>query len=81
MMAAELTTCRIPEDLTSLVLTGGYFMACTTFYEWGFGVPSHQFLFSLFLLPPPDIQSSGRVVKSTVLSEERYRRIAPHVHG
>jgi hypothetical protein len=48
MMAAERTTCRVPEDPASLVLTGGYVMACSMFYERRFGVPSHQFLRSLF---------------------------------
>jgi hypothetical protein len=26
---------------------GGYVVACAAFYEWGFSVPSHQFLRSL----------------------------------
>jgi hypothetical protein len=30
----------VPVDPASLALTGGYIVACTTFYEWGFGVPS-----------------------------------------
>jgi hypothetical protein len=37
----------VPEDPTSTVLVGGYIVPCTTFYEQGFGVPSHQFLHSL----------------------------------
>jgi hypothetical protein len=36
-----------PEDPASPVPAGGYIMACTMFYERGFGVPSHQFLHSL----------------------------------
>jgi hypothetical protein len=47
MIAAKLATCRVPEDPTSHVPTGGYVVACTAFYERGFGVPSHRFLRSL----------------------------------
>jgi hypothetical protein len=47
MMAAELTTCRVPEDPASPILGGWYVMACVVFYEWGFSVPSHHFLHSL----------------------------------
>jgi hypothetical protein len=42
MMAVELVTCRIPEDTASLIQAGGYIMACTTFYEWGFGLLAHR---------------------------------------
>jgi hypothetical protein len=37
----ELATCHAPEDPTSLSPAGGYVMVCTTFYERGYGVPSH----------------------------------------
>jgi hypothetical protein len=47
MTAVELATCHVPEDPASRAPAGGYVVACTTFYEWGFGVPSHQFLCSL----------------------------------
>jgi hypothetical protein len=47
MIMAELATCRVPEDPASPALVGGYVVACTAFNEWGFGVPSHQFLCSL----------------------------------
>jgi hypothetical protein len=47
MVVAELATCHVPEDYTSPALAGGYIVACTTFYEQGFGVPSHRFLQSL----------------------------------
>jgi hypothetical protein len=40
MMAAELMTCHVPEDPASPVQVRGYVMACTVFYERGFGVPS-----------------------------------------
>jgi hypothetical protein len=33
MIAAELATCRMPKDLASPAPTGGYIMACSTFYE------------------------------------------------
>jgi hypothetical protein len=41
MMVVELATCRVPEGPTTLMPTGGYMVACATFYEQGFGVPSH----------------------------------------
>jgi hypothetical protein len=41
VMAAELTTCRVPEDPSSLVQAGGYVVACTTFYKRGFHVLAH----------------------------------------
>jgi hypothetical protein len=47
MTAVELATCRVPDDHACPILAGGYIMACTTFYERGFGVPSHRFLHSL----------------------------------
>jgi hypothetical protein len=47
MTAAELATYRVSEDPTSPASVGGYVVACTTFYEWRFGVPSHRFLCSL----------------------------------
>jgi hypothetical protein len=40
MMAAELMTCHVPEDLASPVPVGGYVVAYVAFYERGFGVPS-----------------------------------------
>jgi hypothetical protein len=33
MTAAELATCRVPEDPTSPVLAGGYVVVCLAFYE------------------------------------------------
>jgi hypothetical protein len=47
MTVMELATCCKPEDPTSPVQAGGYVMACTVFYERGFGVPSDRFLCSL----------------------------------
>jgi hypothetical protein len=40
MTAVELATCCVPEDPVFPALAGGYVMACTTFYEQGFGAPS-----------------------------------------
>jgi hypothetical protein len=40
-------TYRVHEDTASPTPAEGYVMACTTFYDRGFGVPSHQFLRSL----------------------------------
>jgi hypothetical protein len=47
MTTAEFATYRVPKDPTSPAPVGGYVVACMTFYEWGFGVPSHRFLRSL----------------------------------
>jgi hypothetical protein len=47
MTAAESTTYRVPKDLASPILVGGYIMVCVMFYEQGFGVSSHRFLCSL----------------------------------
>jgi hypothetical protein len=33
MIAAELATCRVPEDPASPALAGGCVMACVAFYE------------------------------------------------
>jgi hypothetical protein len=41
MIVAELATCRVSDDPTSPVLVGGYIVACASFYERGFSVPSH----------------------------------------
>jgi hypothetical protein len=41
MTAAELTTCRVPEDPASPVPARGHVMACMVFYEREFGVPSY----------------------------------------
>jgi hypothetical protein len=47
MTAMELATYLVPEDPASPTPAGGYIVACMTFYERGFSVPSHQFLHSL----------------------------------
>jgi hypothetical protein len=47
MMVAELAACRVPEDPASPIQAGGYVVACTAFYEWGFDLLAHQFIRSL----------------------------------
>jgi hypothetical protein len=47
MMAAELMTCCVPEDLAFPVPIEGYMVSFVAFYERGFGTPSHRFLCSL----------------------------------
>jgi hypothetical protein len=43
-MAVELVTCRVPMDPVSPMPAEGYVVSFMTFYERGFGVPSHRFL-------------------------------------
>jgi hypothetical protein len=45
--ALEMATYHVPQNATSPVPVGEYVMACVVFYEWGFVVPSHPFLYSL----------------------------------
>jgi hypothetical protein len=47
MTAVELATCHVHRDPISPAPVEGYMVAFMTFYEWGFDVPSHQFLRSL----------------------------------
>jgi hypothetical protein len=47
MIVVELATCYVPVDPASPPPVGGYVVACVTFYERGFGVPSQRFLRSL----------------------------------
>jgi hypothetical protein len=47
MMAAELVTCRVPKDPMPPALAEVYMVSFMVFYEWGFGVPTHRFLYSL----------------------------------
>jgi hypothetical protein len=44
MSGVELATCRVPTDPASPAPVAGYVIACSSFYERGFGVPSHRFL-------------------------------------
>jgi hypothetical protein len=43
----DVMTCACPRIPHPPFRWGGCVMACTEFYEWGFGVPSHPFLYSL----------------------------------
>jgi hypothetical protein len=82
MTAVKLVTYRVPEDPASPVSAAGYMVACTTFYERGFGVPSHQFLCSLlqfyamklYHLTPSGILS----IVAFVTLGEAYMGIKPH---
>jgi hypothetical protein len=47
MTVAELAACRVPEDPTFPMPVEGYMVSLVAFYEWGFGMPSHRFLYSL----------------------------------
>jgi hypothetical protein len=47
MSAVELVACWVPEDPAFPTPTEGYMVSFTDFYEWGFGMPPHQFLLSL----------------------------------
>jgi hypothetical protein len=47
MTMIELATCGVPENPAFPVPAGGNVVECVTFYEQGFGVPSHRFLCSL----------------------------------
>jgi hypothetical protein len=81
MAVAALVTCCMPEDPTSPFM-GGYIMACTAFYEWWFGVPSHQFLYSLLQLYGLELHHltpSGTLHKETFVTlYESYMGIEPH---
>jgi hypothetical protein len=47
MTAAEFATCLVPTCPISLAPAKGFIVVCATFCEWGFGLPSHRFLYSL----------------------------------
>jgi hypothetical protein len=82
MIVAELATCCVPEDPTSPVLVRGYVVACPTFYEGGFGVPSHRFLLSLlhlYVLELHHLAPLGILQMSTFVTLcEAYIGIEPH---
>jgi hypothetical protein len=44
LTVAELATCRVPTDPASPASVRGYVVACSAFYERGFGAPSHRLL-------------------------------------
>jgi hypothetical protein len=80
----ELVTCCVPVDPSFSVPVGGYVMACVTFYERGFSVPSHQFLRSslqfydleLHHLTPLGILH----IATFVILCEAYMGIEPHLN-
>jgi hypothetical protein len=47
MTAAELTTCSVLEDPAFPTPAEGYVVSFMAFYEWGFSMPLHWFLYSL----------------------------------
>jgi hypothetical protein len=47
MTVTKLAICHVPKDPTSPAPTGGYVVSWAAFYERGFGVSSHQFLYLL----------------------------------
>jgi hypothetical protein len=82
MTMVEIAACRVPEDLASPIQAGGYVMACMTFYEWGFGVPSHRLLRSLlqfYSLELHHLTPSGVLhMVAFVTLCEAYMGIEPH---
>jgi hypothetical protein len=55
MTAVELATCLVPAGHESLAPMEWFVVVCAAFYEWGFGLPSHQFLFSLLRSYDPEL--------------------------
>jgi hypothetical protein len=47
MTATEFDTYLVPAGPESLALAEGFIVVCAAFYDWGFGLLSHQFLCSL----------------------------------
>jgi hypothetical protein len=82
MTAAELATCHVPTDPAFPVSVGGYIMACSTFYECGFGTPSHQFLrllLQFYGLELHHLTLSGILhIAAFVTLCEAYMEIEPH---
>jgi hypothetical protein len=82
MTAAELATCLVPEDPASPALAGRYLVECMVFYEQGFGVLLHRFLYSLlqfYVLEPHHLTSSGVLhMVAFVTLCEAYMGIEPH---
>jgi hypothetical protein len=82
MTVVELATCRVLEDPASPVQARGYVVACAVFYEWGFGVLTHQFLRSLlqfYGLEPHHLTPLGILhMAAFVTLCEAYMGIEPH---
>jgi hypothetical protein len=83
LTAVELGTCHVSEDPVSPTPMGGYVMACATFCERGFGVPSHQFFCSLLQFYGLELHhltpSVILHITAFVTLCEAYMRIEPHV--
>jgi hypothetical protein len=47
MIVVDCASYLVPVDLASPALARGYIVVCAVFYERGFGVSSHRFLYSL----------------------------------
>jgi hypothetical protein len=47
MMVVELGACRVPEDPAFSAPAEGYIVSFVVFYERGFSIPVHQFLYLL----------------------------------
>jgi hypothetical protein len=47
MTVVELGACRVPENPAFSAPTEGYVVSFVAFYERGFGIPVHQFLYLL----------------------------------
>jgi hypothetical protein len=82
MTAAERATCRVPVDHASPAPVGGYVVACSTFYERGFGAPPHRFLYLLlqfYGLELHHLTPSGNMHIATFITLcETYMGIEPH---
>jgi hypothetical protein len=75
----------VSEDPASPVQAGGYIVACVAFYERGFGVPSHRFLYSLlqfYGLELHHLTPSGILhMAAFVIICEVYMGIEPHFNS
>jgi hypothetical protein len=82
MTATERATCRVPVDHASPAPVGGYVVACSAFYERGFGAPPHRFLYLLlhfYGLELHHLTPSGNMhIAGFITLCETYMGIEPH---
>jgi hypothetical protein len=82
MMATELMTCHMPENPMSPAPVERYVVSFMAFYERGFGVPSHRFLYSLlqhYCLELHNLTPSGILhITAFVTLCEAYMGIDPY---
>jgi hypothetical protein len=82
MTTAKFAISHVPEDPASPASVGGYVMVCVTFYERGFGVPSHRFLHSMlqfYGLEPHHLTPSGILhIAAFVTLCEAFMQIGPN---